>query len=249
MECKEDGCARPLEARGWCHRHYMQWWETRRPAGGPEKTCEICGKTFFPSKGPERTCSMSCGVSLAWRSRKRLPRTPCPICGKMTDRPRSKFCSKACAGKAHNKICNVDGCDKHSESSQFGMCGTHARRFLNDHPLAGLRQPLAEGERRVYGDAGYVTIKLNGESVSEHRAVMEEILGRPLWPDESVHHKNGIRDDNRPENLELWNTERHGHNQRPGQRAEDIIEHWVSLYPELAAQALRRARRQLRKAG
>jgi hypothetical protein len=104
------------------------------------------------------------------------------------------------ARKGTRSICKVDGC-VHVVMG-FGYCATHYQRFKKyGDPLhlkireRGTGNITAEGYRRL---------RIGTRNILEHRLVMEQMLGRELARNETVHHKNGDRLDNRPENLEVW---------------------------------------------
>lgn len=81
-----------------------------------------------------------------------------------------------------------------------------------------LSNPGQNNKNYGIGKDGYVKVIHNGKLYMEHRLVMERHLGRILLRGETVHHKNGVRHDNRLENLELWS-----HAQPYGQRVEDKV--------------------------
>ena len=168
---------------------------------------------------------------------------PCRTCGKMlTWKQVAKggiYCSLACRnipGRPQRgkvvyicEYCHEDFIDRRHGQRQGRKYCSHRCRNLARPSKSNI--PGQPGQRRfIEKRSGYVIVATDGAHLLEHRLIMEQKLGRPLlpWPQETVHHINGIKHDNRPENLELW-TGNHG----AGQRITDL-----PLQPKLEYNAL-----------
>lgn len=124
--------------------------------------------------------------------------------------------------------CTVGGCEGPSRGR--GLCGLHYERQrrtgTTDDPEPKVYEP-------ILASTGYLIIWHEGRYVSHHRYVWERERG-PLLPGQEIHHKNGVKTDNRLSNLELWDT-----SQPAGQRPEDKVDHAVEMLRRYAPELLR----------
>ena len=127
--------------------------------------------------------------------------------GELVTRPRSK-------AEPQGGVCRADGCGAPQRTRH--LCLNHYQMMLRNGEPVPVRQP-GYRSKPWKTRQGYVMVSVDGISIPEHRHVMELHLGRRLFPGENVHHINGVRDDNRIENLELWVTA-----QPTGQRVTDL---------------------------
>jgi endogenous inhibitor of DNA gyrase (YacG/DUF329 family) len=160
------------------------------------RDCEHCGTTFELSiKHPDRRfCTHKC-ASLGLTDTNKKIEKECPICKNLFSVYKSCITERTPRDYCSNKCRHV------GKATNAGSTITESGGIINS--------------------SGYVRITLpsSTERVYEHRYVMEQHLQRPLRDKENVHHINGIRHDNRLENLELWTS-----SQPSGQRVSELLE-------------------------
>ncbi len=169
-------------------------------------TCRTCKKEFHekPSRikgGRGKYCSRACFAQTlkeAWKGDKnprwvRKIKKTCAVCGKTFEKT-PYYCSGEWGLKG--RFCSIDCQAKHLR----GRKREKALAWKGGKKISRGYIYLLNPSHPYAPKCGYV---------AEHRLIMEKCLGRYLKSYEIVHHKNGIRGDNRPENLEAMTRGEH----------------------------------------
>lgn len=157
----------------------------------------------------------------------------CPECGferwsmlSLFRKRQGKILCTPCIGRQTVTLNNLEWWNK-SDHREDCCCARCADQWgaKNHSWNGGVSYQSGYRLLKIYPDNPFYAMADNRGYVMEHRLIMAQELGRSLKKEETVHHVNGIRTDNRLENLELWYTN-HGH----GVRVKDLLAEWVKLY-------------------
>lgn len=249
MKCRVVGCDGSVKARGLCQKHYTRALRSgeienyKGPGRGKSASKERvkcagvaeCGRRHL-ARGLCSACYQHQRNSGEIQVLPKRNSGSCSVEGCGKEAKTKGYCTAhyfkwrkygdplASAPPKTGVPCSVAGCAR--KTIARGLCSAHYAK-LQKHG-----DPLFESDwfKKRFGpivdETGYVHVydpehpnAHKSGRVPEHRKVMADLIGRPLKENENVHHKNGVRSDNRPENLEIWVS-----SQPSGQRRADLVE-------------------------
>lgn len=232
IECARDGCSRTRELRqsdsdrNKSGRFFCSA-DCRNAAGSkprtlPDLTCSVCGESYRSRQAKDRKVSRFCSrkCKAIGETRPRL-NVQCPTCAS----PFQTY--ETTTGEQHRTFCSH-------------KCAT------DNNVTQGVGR-LINGRAVTLHVSGYLMCWAPGRGrMMEHRYVMEQHIGRELHSDEQVHHINGVKTDNRIENLALLSPRAHAQETR--REAKDRMQAKTARIKELE-QELAALRQQLSAEG
>lgn len=243
--CGADGCERAVRKVGYCAYHYNRQRKAGKSCG--EAGCDrpvagsgLCSAHYSKMRRNSASCDVEnctnkqrhrglCEPHYAVRLRAgQLPPLDCQYCGSV-DGVRKLVCEKCRKDRRTARMAQKWAAEREQRRAVIAAAGMPCAGCGTSLPWASRRGMRCVPCSRYVGAGGYVYVRTpDRRQITEHRYVMEQHIGRPLLPSESVHHVDGQRSNNDISNLELWT------NSHPaGQRVLDQLR-WareiVALY-------------------